>query len=108
MHINWDLVLVTWELPVAQMVKNLSAMKETGVQSLGWEDPPEKEVATHSSILSWRIPEQTMGLQIVKHNWQGVVSDKEWFDSGKVIQKNNPCDSDGPPHKPYQVSKPSK
>ena len=43
-------------LPVAQMVKNLPAMQETGVQSLGWEDPLEKEMATHSSILAWKIP----------------------------------------------------
>ena len=41
---------------VAQMVKNLPAMQETQVQSLGWEDPPEKGKATHSSILTWRIP----------------------------------------------------
>jgi len=38
---------------VAQMVKRLSAMQETRVQSLGWEDPLEKEVAAHSSILAW-------------------------------------------------------
>ena len=38
------------------MVKNPPAMQETGVQSLGWEDPLEKEMATHSSILAWRIP----------------------------------------------------
>ena len=41
---------------VAQMVKNLPAMLETRVQSLGQEDPLEKELATHSSILAWRIP----------------------------------------------------
>ena len=41
---------------VAQKVKNLSAMQETRVQSLGWEDPLEKETATQSSILAWRIP----------------------------------------------------
>ena len=41
---------------VAQMVKNLSAMWETWVQSLGWEDPLEEGTATHSSILAWRIP----------------------------------------------------
>ena len=40
---------------VAQMVKNLPATQETQVQFLGWEDPLEKEVATHSSILAWRI-----------------------------------------------------
>ena len=41
---------------VAQMVKNLAAMQETWVQSLGWEDPLEKEMATHSSTLAWKIP----------------------------------------------------
>ena len=40
---------------VAQLVKNPPAMQETWVQSLGWEDPLEKEKATHSSILAWRI-----------------------------------------------------
>ena len=42
--------------PVAQLVKNLPAIQETGVRSLGWEDPMEKEMATHSSILAWKIP----------------------------------------------------
>ena len=41
---------------MAQTVKNLSAMQETWVQSLGQEDPLEKEMVTHSSILAWRIP----------------------------------------------------
>ena len=41
---------------VAQMVKNLPSLQETWVQSLGWEDPLEKGMATHSSILAWRIP----------------------------------------------------
>ena len=47
------------------MVKNLPAMRETRVQSLGWEDPLEKEMATHSSILTWKIPwtEEPSGLQ---------------------------------------------
>ena len=41
---------------MAQTVKHLSAMQETGVQSLGGEDPLEEDMATHSSILAWRIP----------------------------------------------------
>ena len=41
---------------VAQAVKNLPAMQETWIQSLGWEDPLEKGMATHSSILAWRLP----------------------------------------------------
>ena len=40
---------------VAQVVKNLPAVQETRVRSLGWEDPLEKEMATHSSILAWKI-----------------------------------------------------
>ena len=46
------------------MVKNLPAMQETRVQCLGWEDPLEKGMATHSSILAWRIPwtEESSGL----------------------------------------------
>ena len=42
---------------MVQTVKNLSAMQEMWVQSLGWEDPLEKEMATHSSILAWEIPQ---------------------------------------------------
>ena len=42
---------------VAQLVKNTPAMQETWVQSLGWEDPLEEGMATHSSILAWRIPQ---------------------------------------------------
>ena len=57
---------------VAQMIKNLPSMRETQVRSLGGEDPLEKEMATHPSILAWRIPWteepgelQSMGLQRV-------------------------------------------
>ena len=55
---------------VAQLVKNPPAMRETWVQSLGWEDPLEKVMTTHSSILAWRIPLtiQSMGLQRVRHD----------------------------------------
>ena len=49
------------------MAKNLSALQETLVQSLGWKDPLEKGMATHSSILAWRIPwtEESGGLQFM-------------------------------------------
>ena len=52
---------------MAQMVKNFPAMQETQVQSLGWEDPLEKEMATCSSVLAWRIPwtEEPCGLQAI-------------------------------------------
>ena len=46
----------SWASLVAQLVKNLPAMQETWVRSLGWEDPMEKGKATHSSILAWKIP----------------------------------------------------
>ena len=66
---------------VAQMVKCLPAMRETQVQSLGWEDLLEKEMATHSSTLAWRIPRteepgrlQSMGLQRVRHDWATSLS----------------------------------
>ena len=61
---------------VAQLVKNLPAVQETWVWSLGWEDSLEKEMATHSSILAWKISWtqdpgglQSMGLQRVRHDW---------------------------------------
>ena len=60
---------------VAQTLKNLPAMRESWVQSLGWEDPLEKGMATHSSILAWRSPWtedpgglQSMGSQRVRHD----------------------------------------
>ena len=62
---------------VAQMVKHLPAMPETWVWSLGWEDPLEKEMATHSTTLAWKIPWtekpcrlQSMGSQSVGHDWE--------------------------------------
>ena len=64
-----------WASQVAQTVENLLAVQETWVQSLGWEDPLEKGMATHSSILAWRTAWteepgrlQSMGSQRVGHN----------------------------------------
>ena len=66
---------------VAQMVKHLPAMQETWVQSLGREDPLEKDMATHSSTLAWRIPgtEETgkrpsMGSHRVRHDWSDLAA----------------------------------
>ena len=63
------------------MVKNPSAMRETWVLSLGWEDPLEKGTATHPSNLAWRIPRteepgrlQSMGSQRVGHDWAAFTS----------------------------------
>ena len=79
----WELLFLTMEIThltqraslVAQMVKNLPAVQETWVRFLGWEDPLEKGMATHSSILTWRIPWteepgglQSMGSQRVRHD----------------------------------------
>ena len=65
-----------WASLVAQRLKCLPGMQETWVPSLGWEDPLEKEMATHSSTLVWRIPWreepgrlQSMGSQSVGHDW---------------------------------------
>ena len=65
---------------VVQMIKNLPAVQGTWVQSLGWEDPLGKGMATHSSILAWRIPWaeepdglQSMGLQRVRHDWSNLA-----------------------------------
>ena len=55
----------SWVSLVAQLVKNPPRVQETWVRSLGWEGPSEKGMATHSSILAWRIP---MGSQRVGHN----------------------------------------
>ena len=62
---NLPTVTADWSSLVAQMVKNLPAMQETWAQSLGQEDILEKKMATHSSILAWRIPgtEEPSGLQ---------------------------------------------
>ena len=64
-----------WASLVAQTVKRLPAVRETWVQSLGWEDPLEKEMAPHSSTLAWKIPWteepgglQSMGSQRVGHD----------------------------------------
>ena len=63
-----------WAALVAQVVKNLHAVQETWVQSLGWEDPLEEGMATHSNILAWRIPMDRGAWQAIVHH--GVT--KSW------------------------------
>ena len=77
---------------IAQLVKNLPAMQETLVRFLGWEDPLEKEIATHSSILAWEIPwtEEpgglpSMGSQRVGHDW---VTEHAYLLSRNVLEVN--------------------
>ena len=72
-------------LILVQLVKNLPAMQEIWVQSLGWEDPLEKEMATHSSILAWRIlwTEEPGGLQPMRsqrggHDWVTNAHTQFW------------------------------
>ena len=77
---------------VAQSVKNLPAVQKTQVQSLGWEDPLENEMATHSSILAW-IPWteepgrlQSMGLQRAGHNWATNTTATTTLDLEQCLQ----------------------
>ena len=79
----WLCIIYTYKtgFPVTQTVKDLSEMQETWVQSLVWEDPLEKAIATHSSILAWKIPWmeepgrlQFMGPQRVGHDWTTSLS----------------------------------
>ena len=74
---------------MVQTVKSLPAMWETRVQSLGWEDPLEKEMAIHSSILAWRIPWteeagglQSMGLKRTGHDWAYKI--------GPILRQGHP------------------
>ena len=66
----------SWASLVAQTVKNLPAMRETWVRSLGWEDPLEEGMATHSSILAWRIP---MDRGTWKATVHGVAKYQTWL-----------------------------
>ena len=83
---------------VAESVKNLPAVQETRVQSLGWEDPLEKVIASHSSILAWKISWteepgglQSMGSQRLGHDWETSLSPAKMADS-----KESACDAGYP------------
>ena len=74
-YLQLGTILYVWASLVAQTVKCLSAIQETWVRSLGWEDPLEKEMAPHSSTLAWKIPWteepgrlQFMGSQRIGHD----------------------------------------
>ena len=75
-RLKWLSICLIWASLVAQRVKHLLTMQETWVRSLGWEDPLEKEMASHSSTLAWKIPWtekpgrlQSMGSQRVGYDW---------------------------------------
>ena len=83
---------------VAQMIEHLPTMRETQVQSLGWEDPLRKEMATHSSTLAWKIPWtekpgrlQSMGSQRIGHDWATSLSLSFyfWYKEKQTLNKNN-------------------
>ena len=67
--------IIPWASLVAHMVKNLPAMQETWVSSLGQEDPLEKEMATHSSILAWCNPTDRAAWQVTAHGLARVRHD---------------------------------
>ena len=82
-----------WASQVAQLVKNLPAMQETQeipVWLLDWEDPLEEGMATHSSVLAWRIPWteepgglQSIGLQRVGHDWSDLAHELRFLQNKK-------------------------
>ena len=95
--------IVKWASLVAQRLKCLLAMWETWVQSLGWEDPLEKEMATHSSILAWRIPwmEELVGYSPRGHResdmteWLNLLNRSALGFPGGLAVKNLQCKRHG-------------
>ena len=82
--------------PGGSVIRNLHAMQETQVRSLGWEDPLAKGMATHTSILDWRIPWteepgglQSMGSQKVRHDW--VINTFTSLSKVKMPEKSQVC-----------------
>ena len=82
----------SWASLVAQMVKNPPAMRETWIQSLGWEDPLENGKATHTSLLAWRIPWtiQSLELQRVEHDWATFTSSHFRKNSPIILRWKSP------------------
>ena len=66
---------IFWDSLVAQLVKNMPGMQETWVRSMGWEDPLEEAMATHSSILAWRVPMDREAWQATVHGVTRVGHD---------------------------------
>ena len=94
-HIHFRVRSWHWASLVAQMVKNSSAVQETWVWSLGLEDPLGEDMATHCSILAWRIPMDrgawratVHGLQRVVHDWATKHSTRSWHYSSNLEEKD--------------------
>ena len=94
------MINLIWGFPGGSVVKNLPAIQESRVQSLGQEDPLEKEMATHSSILAWEIPwtekpggPQSMGSQRGQHDLVAKQQQQEKRIWGKT--KQNPMITSG-------------
>ena len=84
----------SWASLLLQSVKNLPAMQEIWIRSLGWEDPLEEGMATHSSILVWRIPMDrgawwvlSMGSQRVGRDWATKHSTPPWVQTVSLLPK---------------------
>ena len=71
------------------MIKNLPAMQETWVQSLGQEDPLEKGMTTHSSILAWRIPENPMDREAWRTTVHGLIKSQTQLGWEDPLEKGN-------------------
>ena len=81
-----------WGFPGGSAVKNLPSMQETQVQSLGWEDPLEEEMATHPSILAWEIPwtEEPGGLQSMGSQKESDTTTKQQQTHASFASWNSP------------------
>ena len=75
-HVSLSILVSSRASPLAQRLKRLPGMRETRVRSLGWEDPLEKEMATHSSTLAWRIPWREKPGRLLVH---GVAKSWTWL-----------------------------
>ena len=80
--------LLQWASLVAQTAKNLPAMPETWFPLLGWEDPLEEGMATHCSILAWKIPTDTGGWQASVH---GVAKSQTQLSERLAVQRLTQC-----------------
>ena len=101
--LGYLLPLGDWAPQLARMVKNLPVMQKARIWSLGWEDPLEKGMATHSSILAWRIPwtVEPGGLQSMgshRHDWVTGFKGNTSLDKGASLTKRGTFSMAWRPH----------